>query len=222
MQRLSVEEAKVREDALMKNMLVDEKALQQGLLHQFWESMNDVELEVYARQGTCEEAVTIAAEKFVEDPDFKKSMRNLRQLYANMSKSPEQYPDVPSHLTKERVMTIMDSMMKRLTGVMEKICEEVKKNNECRSKEELLALLNGPLGPRVRAGIMHTYTRRMKQIQRDLREEHGIDEQEVLQAAMISFQNEDDFRAHTLRLTQEQEKRFQQLGFSDAAVPNNA
>ena len=39
--------------------------------------------------------------------------------------------------------------------------------------------MNGPLGPRVRAGIMHTYTRRMKQIQRDLREEHGIDEQEV-------------------------------------------
>lgn len=39
--------------------------------------------------------------------------------------------------------------------------------------------MNGPLGPRVRAGIMHTYTRRMKQIQRDLREEHGIDGQEV-------------------------------------------
>lgn len=221
MQRLSVEERKVREDALAKNMLVDEQVLQRGMLNQFWESMTVVEMEVYERHGASEEAVKIAAEKFGGDEEVRKSVQKLRQFYAIVSKSPEQYPDVPSHLTKERVMAIMDSMMKQLTVVMENICKEVKKENGCSSKDELLALLDGPLGPRVRTRILGSYTKRMKDIQRQLHEEHDIPDPQVLQAAMISFQNHEDFREHTLRLTKEQEHRFQELGFSDVSAPSS-
>ena len=86
MQRLSVEERKVRQDALAKNMLVDEQVLQRGMLNQFWESMTVVEMEVYERHGASEEAVKIAAEKFGGDEEVRKSVQKLRQFYAIVSK----------------------------------------------------------------------------------------------------------------------------------------
>ena len=152
MQRLSVEERKVREDALAKNMLVDEQVLQRGMLNQFWESMTVVEMEVYERHGASEEAVKIAAEKFGGDEEVRKSVQKLRQFYAIVSKcvsrispstspsrhvysrqcvlcflprSPDQYPEVPGHLTKERVMRCRVVVAPMSVGTESHVCVRV-------------------------------------------------------------------------------------------------
>ncbi|CAI5741447.1 unnamed protein product [Peronospora destructor] len=186
-------EAKIRQESSQSGRSLPEDQLASYLMGQFEEAMKAIEAQVYAKFQTTEEEVKIATEYFEEDDDkdVANAVAKLQELYRVMTGGGFSDVEVPAELTLTKFIEIMQETMESLNVAMEEVCLEVKEFNPD-NKEE---------------AINQRYVKRADNLSAEIHAKHGLT-REVLQAAMMKYQQEPAFLMAMTELQQQQAERF--------------
>ncbi|CAH0490066.1 unnamed protein product [Peronospora farinosa] len=186
-------EAKIRQESSQSGRSLPEDQLASYLMGQFEEAMKAIESQVYAKFQTTEEEVKIATEYFEEDDDkdVANAVAKLQELYRVMTGGGFSDVEVPAELTLTKFIEIMQETMESLNVAMEEVCLEVKELNPD-NKEE---------------AINQRYVKRADNLSAEIHAKHGLT-REVLQAAMMKYQQEPAFLMAMTELQQQQAERF--------------
>ncbi|DAZ97069.1 TPA: hypothetical protein N0F65_001253 [Lagenidium giganteum] len=179
----------IRQESAQKGEEIGEEELGTFLMQQFDEWMQKAENEVYAKHNTTEDDVKAATEYFESDEKVARAMTKLNDLYAMMSGNVS--VEVPEDFTLEKLITVMRESMEGLSAAMEETCKAVKAGNP-ENKEE---------------AINERYMKAADAVSDDIHAKHGVDRQ-VLQAAMVKFQQEELFQKTIVELQDQQTARF--------------
>ncbi|KUF87669.1 Dehydrogenase/reductase SDR family member 13 [Phytophthora nicotianae] len=186
-------EAKIRQESSQSGRSLPEDQLASYLMGQFEEAMKAIESQVYAKFQTTEDEVKVATEYFEEedDKDVANAVAKLQELYRVMTGGGFSDVEVPSELTLTKFIEIMQETMESLNVAMEEVCLEVKELNPD-NKEE---------------AINQRYVKRADNLSAEIHAKHGLT-REVLQAAMMKYQQEPAFLMAMTELQQQQAERF--------------
>ncbi|CAH0518905.1 unnamed protein product [Peronospora belbahrii] len=186
-------EAKIRQESSQSGRSLPEDQLASYLMGQFEEAMKAIESQVYAKFQTTEEEVKVATEYFEEedDKDVANAVAKLQELYRVMTGGSFSDVEVPDELTLTKFIEIMQETMESLNVAMEEVCFEVKELNP-NNKEE---------------AINQRYVKRADNLSAEIHAKHGLT-REVLQAAMMKYQQESAFLMAMTELQQQQAERF--------------
>lgn len=186
-------EAKIRQESSQSGRALPEDQLASYLMGQFEEAMKAIESQVYAKFQTTEEEVKAATEFFEEedDKDVANAVSKLQELYRVMTGGGFSDVEVPAELTLTKFIEIMQETMESLNVAMEEVCLEVKELNP-ENKEE---------------AINQRYVKRADSLSAEIHAKHGLT-REVLQAAMMKYQQETTFLSAMTELQQQQAERF--------------
>ncbi|GLE01922.1 hypothetical protein PINS_up010760 [Pythium insidiosum] len=186
-------EAKIRQESSQSGRVLPEDQLASYLMGQFEEAMKAIESQVYAKFQTTEDEVKIATEYYEEqeDKDIANAVTKLQDLYRVMTGGGFSDVEVPEDLTLEKFIAIMHETMESLNVAMEEVCLEVKELNPD-NKED---------------AINQRYVKRADALSTEIHAKHGLT-REVLQAAMMKYQQEPAFLMAMTELQQQQAERF--------------
>lgn len=186
-------EAKIRQESSQSGRALPEDQLASYLMGQFEEAMKAIESQVYAKFQTTEDEVKIATEYYEEeeDKDVAAAVTKLQDLYRVMTGGGFSDVEVPEDLTLEKFVSIMHETMESLNVAMEEVCLEVKELNPD-NKED---------------AINQRYVKRADALSAEIHAKHGLT-REVLQAAMMKYQQEPAFLMAMTELQQQQAERF--------------
>ncbi|TMW57001.1 hypothetical protein Poli38472_002926 [Pythium oligandrum] len=186
-------EAKIRQESSQSGRALPEDQLASYLMGQFEEAMKAIESQVYAKFQTTEDEVKIATEYYEEqeDKDVVNAVTKLQDLYRVMTGGGFSDVEVPEDLTLEKFIAIMHETMESLNVAMEEVCLEVKELNPD-NKED---------------AINQRYVKRADALSTEIHAKHGLT-REVLQAAMMKYQQEPAFLMAMTELQQQQAERF--------------
>lgn len=186
-------EAKIRQESSQSGRSLPEDQLASYLMGQFEEAMKAIESQVYAKFQTTEDEVKVATEYFEEDgdKDVANAVAKLQELYRVMTGGGFSDVEVPAELTLTKFIEIMQETMESLNVAMEEVCLEVKELNPD-NKEE---------------AINQRYVKRADNLSAEIHAKHGLT-REVLQAAMMKYQQEPAFLMAMTELQQQQAERF--------------
>ncbi|KAG6968785.1 hypothetical protein JG687_00001224 [Phytophthora cactorum] len=186
-------EAKIRQESSQSGRSLPEDQLASYLMGQFEEAMKAIESQVYAKFQTTEDEVKVATEYFEEedDKDVGNAVAKLQELYRVMTGGGFSDVEVPAELTLTKFIEIMQETMESLNVAMEEVCLEVKELNPD-NKEE---------------AINQRYVKRADNLSAEIHAKHGLT-REVLQAAMMKYQQEPAFLMAMTELQQQQAERF--------------
>ncbi|KAG6617327.1 Dehydrogenase/reductase SDR family member 13 [Phytophthora cinnamomi] len=186
-------EAKIRQESSQSGRSLPEDQLASYLMGQFEEAMKAIEAQVYAKFQTTEDEVKVATEYFEEDgdKDVANAVAKLQELYRVMTGGGFSDVEVPAELTLAKFIAIMQETMESLNVAMEEVCLEVKELNPD-NKEE---------------AINQRYVKRADNLSAEIHAKHGLT-REVLQAAMMKYQQEPAFLMAMTELQQQQAERF--------------
>lgn len=186
-------EAKIRQESSQSGRALPEDQLASYLMGQFEEAMKAIESQVYAKFQTTEDEVKIATEYYEEeeDKDVANAVTKLQDLYRVMTGGGFSDVEVPSDLSLEKFVAIMHETMESLNIAMEEVCLEVKELNPD-NKED---------------AINQRYVKRADALSAEIHAKHGLT-REVLQAAMMQYQQEPAFLMAMTELQQQQAERF--------------
>ncbi|RLN52930.1 hypothetical protein BBJ28_00018707 [Nothophytophthora sp. Chile5] len=186
-------EAKIRQESSQSGRSLPEDQLASYLMGQFEEAMKAIESQVYAKFQTTEDEVKVATEFFEEeeDKDVANAVAKLQELYRVMTGGGFSDVEVPAELTLVKFIEIMQETMESLNVAMEEVCLEVKELNPD-NKEE---------------AINQRYVKRADNLSAEIHAKHGLT-REVLQAAMMKYQQEPAFLMAMTELQQQQAERF--------------
>jgi hypothetical protein len=186
-------EAKIRQESSQNGRSLPEDQLASYLMGQFEEAMKAIESQVYAKFQTTEDEVKVATEYFEEeeDKDVANAVAKLQELYRVMTGGGFSDVEVPADLTLTKFIAIMQETMESLNIAMEEVCLEVKELDP-ENKED---------------AINQRYVKRAETLSAEIHAQHGLT-REVLQAAMMKYQQEPAFLMAMTELQQQQAERF--------------
>lgn len=186
-------EAKIRQESSQSGRALPEDQLASYLMGQFEEAMKAIESQVYAKFQTTEDEVKVATEYYEEeeDKDVANAVTKLQDLYRVMMGGGFSDVEVPEDLTLQKFVNIMHETMESLNVAMEEVCLEVKELNPD-NKED---------------AINQRYVKRADALSAEIHAKHGLT-REVLQAAMMKYQQEPAFLMAMTELQQQQAERF--------------
>uniref|UniRef100_K3X0W0 Uncharacterized protein n=1 Tax=Globisporangium ultimum (strain ATCC 200006 / CBS 805.95 / DAOM BR144) TaxID=431595 RepID=K3X0W0_GLOUD len=186
-------EAKIRQESSQNGRSLPEDQLASYLMGQFEEAMKAIESQVYAKFQTTEDEVKVATEYFEEeeDKDVATAVAKLQELYRVMTGGGFSDVEVPADLTLTKFIAIMQETMESLNVAMEEVCLEVKELDP-ENKED---------------AINQRYVKRAETLSAEIHAQHGLT-REVLQAAMMKYQQEPAFLMAMTELQQQQAERF--------------
>jgi hypothetical protein len=186
-------EAKIRQESSQNGRSLPEDQLASYLMGQFEEAMKAIEAQVYAKYQTTEDEVKVATEFYEEeeDKDVANAVAKLQELYRVMTGGGFSDVEVPADLTLNKFIDIMQETMESLNVAMEEVCLEVKELDP-ENKEE---------------AINQRYVKRADNLSAEIHAKHGLT-REVLQAAMMKYQQEPAFLMAMTELQQQQAERF--------------
>ncbi|RHY35426.1 hypothetical protein DYB32_000099 [Aphanomyces invadans] len=194
---LAAIEQKIRQESSQSGRRLPEDQLAAYLMGQFEEAMKAIESQVYTKYNTSEQDVTVASDYYesIEDPEVHAELRKLRELHNLITGSGAVDVEVPEDLTLEKFLVIMEETMESLNVAMEEVCQEVKLLDPV-DKEE---------------AINQRYVKKADQLSNQIHQEHGLS-REVLQAAMMKYQQEAAFLTRMAELQRIQAERFAAAG----------
>lgn len=186
-------EARIRQESQQNGRALPEDQLATYLMGQFEEAMKAIENQVYTKHQTTEDEVKLATEYYeeAEDKEVKTAVSKLQELYRVMTGGGMSDVEIPESLTVEKFIEIMKETMESLNVAMEEVCLEVKELDPSNKEEE----------------INQRYVKRADALSTEIHEKHGIT-REVLQAAMMKYQQEPSFLMTMAELQKTQAERF--------------
>ncbi|OQR99679.1 hypothetical protein ACHHYP_05088 [Achlya hypogyna] len=190
-------EQKIRQESAQSGRSLPEDQLAAYLMGQFEEAMKAIEAQAYSKHNTSEDEVRIATEYYesVEDPEVHAAVGKLQELYRLITGAGASDVEVPEDLTLEKFLIIMEETMESLNVAMEEVCQEVKLLDP-EDKEE---------------AINERYVKKADQLSAQIHEQHGLS-REILQAAMMKYQQEPIFLQRMTELQHIQSQRFAAAG----------
>ncbi|KDO31363.1 hypothetical protein SPRG_03980 [Saprolegnia parasitica CBS 223.65] len=190
-------EQKIRQESAQSGRSLPEDQLAAYLMGQFEEAMKAIEAQAYSKHNTSEDEVRIATEYYesVEDPEVHAAVGKLQELYRLITGAGAADVEVPEDLTLEKFLIIMEETMESLNVAMEEVCQEVKLLDP-EDKEE---------------AINERYVKKADQLSAQIHEQHGLS-REILQAAMMKYQQEPIFLQRMTELQHIQSQRFAAAG----------
>ncbi|KAF0774710.1 hypothetical protein AaE_001588 [Aphanomyces astaci] len=190
-------EQKIRQESSQSGRRLPEDQLAAYLMGQFEEAMKAIESQVYTKYTTTEQDVTVASEYYesIEDTEVLAELSKLRELHNLITGSGAMDVEVPEDLTLDKFLFIMEETMESLNVAMEEVCQEVKLLDPV-DKEE---------------AINQRYVKKADQLSNDIHQQHGLS-REVLQAAMMKYQQETAFLTRMAELQRVQAERFAAAG----------
>ncbi|CAK4661944.1 hypothetical protein LEN26_001449 [Aphanomyces euteiches] len=194
---LAAIEQKIRQESAQSGRRLPEDQLAAYLMGQFEEAMKAIESQVYSKYNTTEQDVTVASDYYesIEDPEVHAELRKLRELHNLITGAGSLDVEIPEDLTLEKFLSIMEETMESLNVAMEEVCQEVKLLDPV-DKEE---------------AINQRYVKKADQLSNDIHQHHGLS-REVLQAAMMKYQQEPAFLTRMAELQRVQAERFAAAG----------
>ncbi|KAH9157347.1 hypothetical protein AeRB84_000819 [Aphanomyces euteiches] len=194
---LAAIEQKIRQESAQSGRRLPEDQLAAYLMGQFEEAMKAIESQVYSKYNTTEQDVTVASDYYesIEDPEVHAELRKLRELHNLITGAGSLDVEIPEDLTLEKFLSIMEETMESLNVAMEEVCQEVKLLDPV-DKEE---------------AINQRYVKKADQLSNDIHQPHGLS-REVLQAAMMKYQQEPAFLTRMAELQRVQAERFAAAG----------
>ncbi|KAF0719018.1 Aste57867_1338 [Aphanomyces stellatus] len=194
---LAAIEQKIRQESAQSGRRLPEDQLAAYLMGQFEEAMKAIESQVYTKYNTTEQDVTVASDYYesIEDPEVHAELRKLRDLHNLITGAGGMDVEVPDDLTLVKFLMIMEETMESLNVAMEEVCQEVKLLDPV-DKEE---------------AINQRYVKKADQLSNDIHQQHGLS-REVLQAAMMKYQQEPAFLTRMAELQRVQAERFAAAG----------
>ncbi|CAK9063788.1 Uncharacterized protein SCF082_LOCUS32975, partial [Durusdinium trenchii] len=163
--------------------------------------ITNAEMEQYLmskfRQAMSEEATRF----YESDEDFTKVLNKLKMLFkAVTGQSQTELPEVPEHVTMDKVLTVMSETMEGINVVLETI------------NEELQASGLDPESQEFKKQLQERYMGQVAKLRSEVQEKHGIGE-ELLHAAVLKYQKVESFQQQLMMLSNAHQQRLEKVGF---------
>jgi len=117
--KISQLEQQLVNQAAQENQPVDYDQLRVLMMNEFKNAMKDTEARIYAAHKVTEAQVEASAKFFADDADFQQALKTLKRKFALFTGQAGE--DVPDHVTKDLVISVMSETMQRMTAAMEEV-----------------------------------------------------------------------------------------------------
>lgn len=193
------QEKMIRQRARMQGRVVGDDEMFAHCQQQFEEEMEQKEAAVYAKFKTTESAVKKAAAKYGDDEAFMKSVEKMR-AYAGVFVKKE--AEVPDFFTEDKMIDFMRDMMEETNQAMEACVADL-------ATKGVTAASNPQMFEQALPALFQP---RMIKVTQDLPGKHGITK-EIMESAMVKFQESPRLMRVIEELTAEQKVRFEKCGY---------
>jgi len=175
--------------------------MEQYLMSQFRSAMSAVEEQVYQELHTNEEEVRAATEFYKDDEDFKRTLNKLKTLFkAVTGQQQTELVEVPEHLTMKKTLDIMSEIMVGINEQVERI------------HEELTGKGLSPESDDFKKELQERYMEGVGVLRTSVHEKHEVNE-DLLHAAVIKYQQDEEFQRTLLEISNKHRARLEKVGF---------
>jgi len=126
--QISMEEQQIMMNIQQQGMQVSTTEIHQHLMQSFSKGLKQREEKLYAKYNITEKSAKLAAEKYKDDPEYKKLMANINKQYQQITKQPSTKSAVVLELGKfKEIMAELLKTSNKMWDEIEEIINRTKK-----------------------------------------------------------------------------------------------
>mmetsp|Transcript_10413 Transcript_10413/g.13005 ORF Transcript_10413/g.13005 Transcript_10413/m.13005 type:complete len:287 (-) Transcript_10413:1697-2557(-) len=201
--RLAQEEQRVAQQRAQRGQPPNAQEIQRYLIARFQEAMGEIETQVYGKYNTNEEQVRAAVDFYEDDKELVKAVYTLKSLYNAVMGHQQDLPEVPEHITMQKVLQVLEGTMELLRSTAQEIRDELAGSGvDQHTSPQEFSMQFQPL-----------YAAAIEKARAKLLKDNGIEQDTVLQAAVVKYQQYEEFTVALKKLTEEHNAKMHELGF---------
>ncbi|KAK8811027.1 hypothetical protein AV274_4411 [Blastocystis sp. ATCC 50177/Nand II] len=209
------------EEQLRQNPSYTNDMVNQEIQSKFELMLTGVEDRIYEINNVKKEDVNTASEMLQNDRDFKRATYRLRTMFAVMQGNTPEPPDVmmmahldnqlPEFVTLAFTLDVMREVMGEAGNVLAEVIKAKKAELGITDPEEFKKKLEND--EEVQKSVMEEYMEKLDGKRTAILEKHNIDKA-ILQIAMMVYQNDPSFQQAMIEISTNQQKVFNEIGFT--------